>query len=266
MIKCHGTEKSKRLKRPMSMQMQLQVDLSQFDLKTFRSYARFDSGQEGKLRSSCDHHFAMNCFVGALEAASRPRPTTLIGGVPIAESTDGQIVFQITCLQRIGNDIACDDFFTAACRPECVEQFCAELEEQYQRSAAIYLPASDSPPVKPKAVRLHRRRGVKVASPNGLPVKCVDRTSRWGNPFEVGPDGTREEVVQKYREWFLSGTEPRKVGRYIVDPQSLRDRVHELRGFNLACCQPGLPCHADFLLEQATLTEPTAPMLAPLIE
>jgi hypothetical protein len=54
------------------------------------------------------------------------------------ESTDGQIVFQITCMHKIENGVAWDDFFTAVCRRECVEQFCAELEEQYQRSAAIY--------------------------------------------------------------------------------------------------------------------------------
>jgi hypothetical protein len=137
------------------------------------------------------------------------------------------------------------------CHRESVEQFCAELEEQYQRPAAIYLPASDPRLLRPRTVRLHHRRGVKVLSPNGLPVKCVDRTSHWGNPFEIGKDGTREEVIQKYRDWFLTGTEPRKVGRYTVDPRRLRDHIHELRGFNLACCRPELPCHADFLLEQA---------------
>ena len=239
MIECHVRVKGKRLKRPVSTQMPLKVDLSQFDLKPFRSYARFAGGQEGKLRSSFDHHFAMSCFVGALEAVSKRRSGTLIGGVPIAESTDGQILFQITCLQKIGSGIACDDFFTAACRRECVQQFCAELEEQYQRSAAIYLPASDSQPVKPKAVRLHHRRGVKVVSPNGLPVKCVDRTSRWGNPFEIGRDGTREEVVQKYRDWFLSGTEPRK------RRSTKSSRSHSRTKRKQSCVLParsGVPC------------------------
>jgi uncharacterized protein DUF4326 len=49
-----------------------------------------------------------------------------------------------------------------------------------------------------------------------LVERCVDRTSRWGNPFEIGRDGTGEEVIQKYRDWFLTGTEPRKIGRYIA--------------------------------------------------
>ncbi len=231
--------------------MSLKIDLSRFTLKQFRSYARFENGQEEKLRSYLDSHFAIECFVRALETAIKFRPGILIGGVPISESTDGRIVFQITCMQKAENGVGWDDFFTAVCHRDSVEKFCAELEEQYQRSAAIYWPASDSELMKPKPVRLHHQRSVKVVSPNGLPVKCVDRTSRWGNPFKIGKDGTRQEIIQKYRVWFLTGTESRKVGRYIVDPRSLREHIHELRGFNLACCPAGLPCHADFLLAQS---------------
>ena len=105
MIECHGRVKSKSLNRAVSTQMPPKVDLSQFDLKPFRFYARFDNGQKQKLRSSFDHQFAMNCFVGALEAASTRQTGTLIGGVPIGESIDGQILFQITCLQKIENGI-----------------------------------------------------------------------------------------------------------------------------------------------------------------
>jgi hypothetical protein len=247
--------KSPRFSNYGPTHMSLKIDLSRFSLKQFKSYARFDNGQEEKLRSHLDYHFAIECFVRALETAIKIRPGVLIGGVPISESTDGRIVFQITCMRKVENGVACDDFFTAVCPRESVEQFCAELEEQYQRSAAIYLPASDPELMKPKPVRLHHQRTVKVVSPNGLPVKCVDRTSRWGNPFKIGVDGTREEIIQKYRAWFLTGTESRKVGRYMVDPQNLRERIRELRGFNLACCPPELPCHADFLLEQANQPE-----------
>jgi hypothetical protein len=247
--------KSPRFSNYGPTHMSLKIDLSRFSLKQFKSYARFDNGQEEKLRSYLDYHFAIECFVRALETAIKIRPGVLIGGVPISESTDGRIVFQITCMRKVENGVACDDFFTAVCPRESVEQFCAELEEQYQRSAAIYLPASDPELMKPKPVRLHHQRTVKVVSPNGLPVKWVDRTSRWGNPFKIGVDGTREEIIQKYRAWFLTGTESRKVGRYMVDPQNLRERIRELRGFNLACCPPELPCHADFLLEQANQPE-----------
>ena len=30
----------------------------------------------------------------------------------------------------------------------------------------------------------------------------IGRPSKWGNPFSIGKDGTREEVIEKYREWI----------------------------------------------------------------
>jgi hypothetical protein len=231
--------------------MSLKIDLSLFSLKQFRCYARIDNGQEEKLRSYLDYHFATECFVRALESAVKIRSDVFIGVIPISETTDGQIVFQITCLKKVETGVGLDDFFTAVCHRESVEQFRTELEQQYQRPAAIYLPASEPEIARSKPVRLQHQRTVKTVSPNGLPVKCVDRTSRWGNPFKIGKDGTREEIIQKYQTWFLTGTEPRKVGRYMVDPRSLRERIHELKGFNLACCPLELPCHADFLLARA---------------
>lgn len=69
----------------------------------------------------------------------------------------------------------------------------------------------------------------------------VGRPSKWGNPFVVGKDGTRAEVVAKYREW-------------INAPEQARLRAEariELRGRDLVCwCAPEL-CHADVLLEIA---------------
>lgn len=63
----------------------------------------------------------------------------------------------------------------------------------------------------------------------------IGRPSKWGNPFRVGVDGTREEVVQKYREWVRSQPLP----------------FHELRGKTLGCwCHPQL-CHGDVLVELA---------------
>jgi hypothetical protein len=65
----------------------------------------------------------------------------------------------------------------------------------------------------------------------------VGRPSKWGNPFKIGKDGTREEVIEKYSFWV-------KCNR---DPLEFR----ELRGKDLVCwCSP-LPCHGDVLLEIA---------------
>jgi hypothetical protein len=62
--------------------------------------------------------------------------------------------------------------------------------------------------------------------------------SKWGNPFKIGLDGTRDEVIAKYRAW-------------IVQQPALMAALPELRGQDLACwCAPE-PCHGDVLLELA---------------
>jgi hypothetical protein len=59
--------------------------------------------------------------------------------------------------------------------------------------------------------------------------------SAFANPFRVDVDGSREDVIEKYRSWLL--------GR-----QDLLLRLPELRGRRLACwCSPE-PCHADVLV------------------
>ena len=66
----------------------------------------------------------------------------------------------------------------------------------------------------------------------------IGRPSKWGNPFVVGKDGTRKEVVEKYRQWILQQPE-------------LLNSLHELRGKVLGCwCSPK-ECHGDVLLEFA---------------
>jgi len=64
----------------------------------------------------------------------------------------------------------------------------------------------------------------------------IGRGSKWGNPFKIGIDGNREEVIEKYRQWILG--EPR-----------LLDSLCELEGKVLGCwCSPK-PCHGDVLIE-----------------
>jgi hypothetical protein len=66
----------------------------------------------------------------------------------------------------------------------------------------------------------------------------VGRPSVWGNPFIIGKDGAREEVIEKYRVWL-----PTQAG--------LMRNLKRLRGKDLICwCSPQ-PCHADVLLEFA---------------
>jgi len=64
----------------------------------------------------------------------------------------------------------------------------------------------------------------------------IGRPSEWGNPFSIGKDGNREEVIKKYRE-------------YILNKPELIDRLPELKDKILACwCKPQA-CHGDVLVE-----------------
>lgn len=66
----------------------------------------------------------------------------------------------------------------------------------------------------------------------------IGRPSKWGNPFILGKDGTREETIEKYKLWFAT-------------QKHLVDSLWELKGKVLGCwCKP-LACHGDFLAEQA---------------
>jgi hypothetical protein len=77
----------------------------------------------------------------------------------------------------------------------------------------------------------------------------IDRPSIWGNPFRIGPDGTRHQVIQKYRAWIL--TQPH-----------LLARLPELRGKVLGCWCAPQACHGDVLAELADTyrTGPTMQM------
>lgn len=62
------------------------------------------------------------------------------------------------------------------------------------------------------------------------------QASRWANPFKIGPDGTRGEVLEKY-------------GRYLRDTPRLVAALPSLLGKRLVCwCSPR-GCHGDVIVE-----------------
>ena len=64
----------------------------------------------------------------------------------------------------------------------------------------------------------------------------IGRPSKWGNPFTIGKDGTRSEVIEKYRIWLMKN-------------QNLLDCLPELKNKILGCwCKPKA-CHGDVLVE-----------------
>lgn len=66
--------------------------------------------------------------------------------------------------------------------------------------------------------------------------------SKWGNPFVIGKDGTRDEVIAKYRAW-------------IVTQPHLMAALPELRGKVLGCWCAPLACHGNVLIELAEAAE-----------
>lgn len=67
--------------------------------------------------------------------------------------------------------------------------------------------------------------------------------SKWGNPFRIGVDGNRLEVVAKHRVWIL--TQP-----------ALLAALPELKGKLLGCwCEYPLPCHGRTLAELADVVQ-----------
>lgn len=69
----------------------------------------------------------------------------------------------------------------------------------------------------------------------------VGRPSNFGNPFQIGRHGSRENVIRKYRAWIERD-----------DMALYRDYIRqELRGKRLGCYCAPLPCHGDILAEIA---------------
>ena len=62
----------------------------------------------------------------------------------------------------------------------------------------------------------------------------IGRPSKWGNPYEIGRDGNREEVVEKYR-------------KFILGREDLLLDLPSLKGKTLGCWCAPKACHGDVL-------------------
>ena len=70
-------------------------------------------------------------------------------------------------------------------------------------------------------------------------VRC-DRFSIFGNPYRIGKDGTRDEVIEKYGPYFYSR---------LTNPE-FRARVLALKGKRLGCwCVPEYQCHLEWIVD-----------------
>lgn len=77
-----------------------------------------------------------------------------------------------------------------------------------------------------------------------IPVDAVycGRPSKWGNPYTIGRDGNRDQVIRLFRE--------------NININLVNAAQKELRGRDLICFCAPLPCHLDVLISIANCDSP----------
>jgi len=99
--------------------------------------------------------------------------------------------------------------------------------------------------------RIQRKRTKGWKMPDG--AVYVGRPTKFGNPFNVTAEQSRETAIARYRFYLSRGISNSLHG---FPPQPVE--IRQLRGKDLACwCPLDQPCHADVLLELANEERPT---------
>lgn len=75
---------------------------------------------------------------------------------------------------------------------------------------------------------------IRLDSDIPLDAVYVGRGTKWGNPYIIGRDGTREQVIQKFKLFVLPDLD-----------------VRELKGKSLVCFCTPQACHAQLILKKA---------------
>jgi len=64
----------------------------------------------------------------------------------------------------------------------------------------------------------------------------VGRGTIWGNPYHIGKNGSRDEVIAKYEDWIQT------------QPELIEKMKKELTGRCLGCYCAPLKCHGDIIV------------------
>lgn len=67
----------------------------------------------------------------------------------------------------------------------------------------------------------------------------IDRTTRYGNPYPISKNRTREQAIEQFREYLYR------------NPKLVEQVKRELRGKVLGCWCAPKACHGDILLAVA---------------
>lgn len=84
---------------------------------------------------------------------------------------------------------------------------------------------------------------------HGKSGEYIGRGSPLGNPFVIGKDGSREQVIAKYRVW-LNEQIMRKNPDVLDELNRLGNKAINEKGLALQCfCYPK-PCHGEIIKEK----------------
>jgi len=90
---------------------------------------------------------------------------------------------------------------------------------------------------------------VKEKLPLGI---YIGRGTPLGSPFSIGRDGTRAQVIEKYRQWLDKQGPTTPAGLELVKLAAM----HRADDLVLAChCKP-LDCHGDVIAERVAAMTP----------
>jgi hypothetical protein len=93
---------------------------------------------------------------------------------------------------------------------------------------------------------INHHHGPAASRPGAYQLNIM-RPGLLGNPYSIGHDGSREEVIEKYRAFLATA--------YDFDPK-IRTIIHSLQEcfetgveVDLICCCKPKPCHGDVIVE-----------------
>ncbi len=96
-------------------------------------------------------------------------------------------------------------------------------------------------------VTVHNKKTLSVAGASGT---YVGRPHPLGNPFRIGEDGTRDEVIRYYSEWLDNELNRNSMGLVACTFRALKVQHMNTGHLDLICwCAPEA-CHADVIKEK----------------
>ena len=84
---------------------------------------------------------------------------------------------------------------------------------------------------------------------HGKSGEYIGRGSPLGNPFVIGKDGSREQVIAKYRVW-LNEQIMRKNPVVLDELNRLGNKAIDEKGLALQCFCYTKPCHGEVIKEK----------------